>query len=202
MYGKCKAGGIMILLNRSLSYLQRYIFLCETAACCAAKAEKRRKVWCFWIKIERSRLWENPHSPIRIFFARKTIQPFISLLNLLFSKKISLNGLRAKPFTNERFGTGTWQWDYTWALPPTYKTIFISSEQFFPFCLKFFPILKIVFVTKFVTCVQHFWIYVQQFWICVTKFVTKTFRQIVKTSKGLVKNFSGLVKIFCLERFR
>ena len=191
----------MILLNRSLSYAKVYIFV-RNGRLLRSKSGKKPKSLML---LDKNRvvapLGKSPFSYTH-FFARKTIQPFISLLNLLFSKKISLNGLRAKPFTNERFGTGTWQWDYTWAPPPTYKTIFISSEQFFPFCLKFFPLLKIVFVTKFVTCVQHFWIYLPKFWICVTKFVTKTFRQIVKTSKGLVKNFSGLVKIFCLERFR
>ena len=87
MYGKCKAGGIMILLNRSLSYLQRYIFLCETAACCAAKAEKRRKVWCFWIKIERSLLWENPHVPIRIFLPEKLFNPLFLFLTCCYRKR-------------------------------------------------------------------------------------------------------------------
>ena len=42
--------------------------------------------------------------PIRIFLPRKTFQPFIIALICLYMKKIPLNGLRRKPFSNEGLG--------------------------------------------------------------------------------------------------
>ena len=105
------------------------IFRCGATFC-------NKSVKCLRRHIFSARL----HFPIRIFLPLKTFQPFILWLNSLFLKKIFLNGLHSKPFRNEGFRGGTKHRLFYVRADATYKTFFISSEQFFSFCLIVFPL--------------------------------------------------------------
>lgn len=74
------------------------------------------------------------------FLPLKTFQPFILWPNLLLLRKIFLNGLHSKPFRNEGFRGGKKHRRSYVRADAIYKTFFISSEQFFSFCLIEFPL--------------------------------------------------------------
>ena len=105
----------------------------------------------------------NPRVLARVtqIFPRKTLQPFSVELICLYIRKILLNGLKGKPFSN--------------LSQPFRQKIFTKSWIVFPKPLIVFRKCLKFFVTNFVTLVQNCWIYIQGFWIHVTNFVTKTF---------------------------
>ena len=105
------------------------IFWCRATFC-------NKSVKCLRRHIFSARL----HFPIRIFLPLKTFQPFILWPNLLLLRKILLNGLHSKPFTNEGFRGSTKHRRLYVRADAIYKTFFISSEQFFSFCLIVFPL--------------------------------------------------------------
>ena len=123
------------------------------------KLLSHRRLYCHI----RNQEVNNPRVLARVtqIFPRKTLQPFSVELICLYIRKILLNGLKGKPFSNPS--------------QPFRQKIFTKSWIVFPKPLMAFTKCLKVFVSKFVTCITNFVICITNFLIHVTNFVTKTF---------------------------